>query len=797
MPIPAPDNAVSVNISNEPRRPSNEEVEAEEKSILQSIKDGATAVGQAITGYGVPIEYPELLEITDIQDGSLGLTDEIIASQVHLIRDDRGKAERLGEIFKDDARFGGIYEDRFGLPMMMWNDIPYYINKPGLTEQDLNTTIGEIAKYAPAGRFVKGAKGALSTALRGLGAYGATETVSQAGEAALTPETTARNQRSIQDVGEEIGLATGISVAADVAGPPLVKGFTRGVIDPAKAGVRQTGQLARAGVEALETATQGLFPRMTPEVLQNSKYPLTVGQRTSPPPTGPSPRMTEQLSREDELRMAAQGRGTDQIRGFDQRQLEEVTSDAMEMIDEYGSGIPGLQDDLSLTPVRAAEEAQGTVTARAGELKEKAGAAYEAVKTADQPPVMTADGVRQTVDELLDIYPQIVGPSQLVNTPILKAEVDRLRKLRRILQNPRFKDQSLERLHDYQKSLSQIKNQAAPGSPEQVALIKMKEALDNAIFEGIESGIMRGSPEVLEQLQNATGLYRQYMGLTGRGAGQNQAQRTANRLLEQLSSRDYTPVQVANFLFGHNRFNPNQAVPLMLDKLKEILPAEEYARVTQLIKDGILARAFTNRQGSVSRKAVVDNFNDVFEKQKSIINKLFSEDELARLRQFREDVLPTVWAETRGNPSGTSYALLSMANRRGLLSRIPIYGSALAEGITETRQFAESAEATRQTLRSLQTPIFSETTAGILRQNLVPEESEEGQFTELSPVDRSRIEQRIEDISANDVSLAPTFEPLPMTPTGGGSPAMISPTLIPSEDDRQIAMRQQGIAGLV
>ena len=394
-----------------------------------------------------------------------------------------------------------------------------------------------------------------------------------------------------------------------------------------------------------------------------------------------------------------------------------------------------------------------------------------------------------------------MGPSQLVNTPILKAEVDRLRKLRRILQNPRFKDQSLERLHDYQKSLSQIKNQAAPGSPEQLALIQMKEALDSAIFEGIESGIMRGSPEVLEQLQNATGLYRQYMGLTGRGAGQNQAQRTANRLLEQLSSRDYTPVQVANFLFGHNRFNPNQAVPLMLDKLQEALPAEEYARVTQLIKDGILARAFTNRQGSVSRKAVVDNFNDVFEKQKSIINKLFSEDEIKRLRQFREDVLPTVWAETRGNPSGTSYALISAATRRGLLGRIPVVGSRLDEMISrparETEELVEGLEATRQKVRGLRTPIFSQATQGVLRQNLLTDQDEEGPFNNLPADERARIEQRMNDISANDVSLAPTFEPLPMTPTGGGSPAMMSPTLIPSEDDRQIAMRQQGIAGLV
>ena len=791
MAIPAPPNAVGIQIDVSPRKPQDDEIAAEEKSILQSIRDGAGAIGRAITGAGVPIEYPELLEITDIQDGSLGLADEIIASQVHLIRDDRGKAERLGEIFKDDARFGGIYEDKFGLPMMMWNDIPYYINKPGLSEQDMNTFAGEIAKYAPAGRFLKGATGALSTALRGTAAYTATEAAAQAGEAALTPQTTAEKKRSLTDVGQEIGTSTLIGVGADVLAPPALRAAGTGV----KAAARQAG-------EAAEQVAEFVFPRMTPEILQESKYPLTVGQRTAPAPSGPSPRMTEQLSKEEELRMAPQGAGTDVVRGFDERQLREIEADAMQMIDEFGSGVPGLQDDLGLAPVRAAEEAQSTVAQRAAQLKEESGALYEAVKAADEPPVMTADGVRQTVDQMLDVYPQIVGPSQLVNTPILKAEIDRLRKLRKLLQNPRFGDQSLDRLHDYQKSLSQIKNQAAPGSPEQLALIKMKEALDQAIFEGIESGIMRGSPEVLEQLQNATGLYRQYMGLVGRGGAGNQAQRTANRLLEQLSSRDYTPVQVANFLFGHNRFNPNQAVPLMLDKLQEALPAEEYARVTQLIKDGILARAFTNRQGSVSRKAVVDNFNDVFEKQKSIISKLFSEDELARIRQFRDDVVPTVWAETRGNPSGTSYALISAANRRGLLSRIPIKGDEIAEGVMRGRQLAEGVEATRQTIRSLQTPVFSQSLQGILRQNLLTDEGEDGQFTELSPADKARMEARLNEIGQSDSAMAlPEFDALPILPSPLGilpqTMSGMASTLLPNEDDREIAMRQQGIAGLV
>lgn len=788
MPVTLPEGLTPVKTNDEPRKVSGAEKQEEERNILQRMKDGASSLVAAATGVGASIEFPEILEISDIQLSDL--SDFILASQVHLIRDDRGKAERLGQIFRDDKRFGGVFEDRFGLPMMMWEDIPYYINKPGMSETDLNSLAGEITKYIPAGRFLKGAKGALSTALRGLGGYTATEAAFVAVDAALTPRTTAERERSLGETAADIGIATGIGVAADVLAPPALRGISSAV----KAGARKAGETA-------EKISEAVFPRMTPEVLQESKYPLTIGQRTAPTQTGPSSRMTEQLTREDELRNASQGPGSDVIRGFDDRQLQLVTDDATQLMDEYGSGIPGLQDDLNLTPNRAAEEAQSTVSQRAEQLGEESSAAYEAVKAVDQPPVMTADGVRQTVDELLNTYPKIVGPSQLVNTPILKAEVDRLRKLRRILQNPKFKDVSLQRLHDYQKSLGQIKNQAAPGSPEQVALIKMKEALDRTIFEGIESGIMRGSPEVLEQLQNATGLYSKFMGLTGKGVGKTQAQQTANRLLEQLSNRDYTPVQVANFLFGHNRFNPNQAVPLMLDKLQKTLPAEEYARVTQLIKDGILARAFTNRKGSVSRKAVVDNFNDVFERQKAIIKKLFSEDEIARLRQFRKDVLPTVWAETRGNPSGTSYALISAATRRGLLSRIPVVGAKLDEMIAlparETGELAEGHEATRQTVRGLRTPVFSQAIQGVLRQSILTDQDEEGPFNLLPADERARIEQSMNDISANDVSLAPVFEPLPITPTGGGAPAMMSPTLIPSENDRQIAMRQQGIAGLV
>ena len=43
----------------------------------------------------MPIEFPELPELTDLEDDSGGFFDEMVASQINFIRDDRGKAERI------------------------------------------------------------------------------------------------------------------------------------------------------------------------------------------------------------------------------------------------------------------------------------------------------------------------------------------------------------------------------------------------------------------------------------------------------------------------------------------------------------------------------------------------------------------------------------------------------------------------------------------------------------------------------------------------------------------------------
>ena len=306
---------------------------------------------------------------------------------------------------------------------------------------------------------------------------------------------------------------------------------------------------------------------------------------------------------------------------------------------------------------------------------------------------MTPEGVTTIARNMLDQLPEMgITPMQVVDGP-LSREVTRLKRIINLSQDPRFKDQALATIHGYQKSLGQSIRQAERGSPDQAALIRMKRVLDDSIYEGIERGFITGDQEVLDQLRGASELYRQYAGLTGQLSVANSNRRAANKILETLSNNDYTPQQVTNLLFGHNKFAPNQSVPLVLSELKRSLPEAEYIQVERLLKDGILTRAFSGRGGEITRTAVVNNFNDVFNKQRAIIDILFSPEEIARIRAFRQDVLPTLWAEIKQNPSGTGYTVLGALARQQMLSfpnpLVRAGATKFLSGLDEARIFLE------------------------------------------------------------------------------------------------------------
>lgn len=713
MAIPLPKGAVGASASKRAESENEEDLTLDEQ-IEEGIEEFTTNLSElpenllTVSDDG-ELEFPNVPSATEIS--SVGFFESLIPNiEGMFVRDDFGKAEIIEKAFKGDKRFGGIYKDKYANPMLVWEGAPYYVNKPGFGLPDLGTFTGEIIKYLPATKFVAGAKNIAQTIARGLPTYSATETAGQALESVLTPETTRAKSKTAGDIAKESATAGVVGTGVDVLLPPVAKPIVQGV----KAVTREGAKQARK-----------VFPDFIPEkvlskaVLQKSKYPLTQGQRTAPlPERGPTEKVTTQLEIEDVLRHAP---STDEagsliIRGFDEKQLDQIRADATELQQEFGSGTMSGLRSVEIPPA-AAESIQNIGVAQSQALKERAKLAYQTVKEADMQPIMTREGILQTSKNIIDMITKGgdeglgITARELADMPLLRRELEYLKKISKIAGNTRFKGQPLRVLHGYQKSLNRAARSAQQGSPEAMALNRIKGMVDSAIFDGIEKGIMAGDEAILQELKSATELYKQYMNLIGKGGGKDTQEKAANRILQMITNPNSTPPQIVNALFGHAKFNPNQSMILVIDKLKNNLPDGTAEEVMALLKDGILEKAFSGSgKSGLTRTNIVNNYDDIFVKNRKIIEAIFTPQEIKKIQAFRQNVLPTLWAEIKLNPPGSGYAVLSGMARTGLLNYsrlLPIVGQSTVPAIKQMRSTSTAMDAIRQQVNRMNRPLFS------------------------------------------------------------------------------------------
>jgi hypothetical protein len=680
--------------------------EEDDSTLLEKVQEIPSALIDAATGEGQEIEFPEIPEASDMGGDAPGLIEGLIPNiKIFLARDDVGKSEIMEKSFKGDERWGGRFQDKFGNPMIVWNGQPYYVNKPGFSSQDFGTFVGETIKMLPAA-MISGGPTVLSTIFRGIPTYAATEAGSQALESQLTPETTKAKDRSAGDIATDVATATGVGVAADVVLPPALKLAGRAAMAPVRGAANVAGvQLPR-------------FMRPTPN--QSSPYIMTQGQRSGElpnPETGQLDTLaSSDLAREDILRRSAgvDAGASDQLRGFDRRQLDQIRGDAEDLRSRMGSGDPMVAGALD-TPTAAAEGIQSAAQRAAQEIKTRAGQSYKAVDEAVNQPVLSQRGLMETASDAIAMLRKQVGPAMRAEMPNLSKQMKKLEKLVKIAQNPNFKGAPLKAIDDYQRALNiQIEKAMSVGgnAAEGRALTMLKNQLNEAYNTAIERGLMFGDQSVIDQLQQSRQIYTKYMGLTGKQSSKNPSVRAANKILEMITNTEANPKQVVGALFGHNKFAPANAVPTVIRKLKSTLGegSAEYKEIIGLMKDATLERAFagTGRSG-VTRTNIVNNYKDVFEKNKAVINELFSKEELAQIAKFRNDVMPTLWAEIKLNPSGTATTILGELGRGGLLNTvagIPGAGGAVKaiEGGFERREVQRIVQ---QYLDRAKAPLFS------------------------------------------------------------------------------------------
>ena len=294
-------------------------------------------------------------------------------------------------------------------------------------------------------------------------------------------------------------------------------------------------------------------------------------------------------------------------------------------------------------------------------LKKQASNLYKKVTNSKdvtgQPSVLVNE---QSVD---DVVTKIIDSAEISSlTPEVLKQMPKLNTAINVIKNDLSKAKNLQEVHNIQKSINKLLRNAEKG--EAVDIGKIKSAVDEEVFNNLDNAFLIGDTQVINDLKKATTLYKDYIGLTGQAKTKDLAKRKVNSILQKITTENLSPQQVANVLFGHNKLNNPSEMVQVLNKLEAVLPANARDQIMNGLKDGILAKAFMGKDplknNVVNRTSIVKNYNAVFNEGKELVERLFTKDELEAIKVFRDKVIPTIAAEQKINPSGTSYMLTTM-----------------------------------------------------------------------------------------------------------------------------------------
>jgi hypothetical protein len=681
-------------------------------------------------------EFMDMKEISEIDSSSINKLDMFDKAfwqnlSGYAVDSPWEKAEIYKNAFDEYPEWGGVRADKYNNPILLWNDEPYYINKPGISAMDVGEFTSELVKYIPASKWVQGGKSLISRLKRGFLGYGGTETISEIIEKQLAPEVNRQTQKTMTGLATDVAIPTAIGMAADVVVPPALKYGGKAIKGATRAGIKGVEKLS---APKYQPAVQAAADAFKPKTQVTSKYPLTVGQQTGD---------LQQLKSEDIFRRA----GPSIIRDFDETQLNLIIKDAEELRNVMGSGDPLISqaDDVGMA---VGERVQTIVGDAAENLKSQAKSGYNFVKELDDT-ILNVPYSKNLGKDLVNTIKSEVDADTLKMLPNLSNVLKRMEKLAKTGKFVTKKgSQNVNDLWSLQKQLNVLADNAGPGN-ERNLIKKLKRQLDGEVYKGIDSGFISGNADILQNLKNSTGMYAQYMGLTGESWAKTAPEKKANLILKKLTNSQIAPKEVVESLFGHAKFNTKSEMKIVLEKLNKLIPEEQMVEVKALMKDAILTKAFTNRTGKMTRKSIVDNFNNIFVKNKFIVDELFSPDEILKIKSFRDEVMPTLAAEINTNPSGTAFTLVAALENMGLISwtRAVWPLREMREGLQEIGERARMLEATKQFLLRFDNPLLgSVPAANIMRESVEGEEQ-----LDTNPLDE---EDTIEFNIQDDMSLS-------------------------------------------
>lgn len=614
----------------------------DDRSFIDKVGDAASGAVDFVTGRdrGGSSDIPELGNINVAGTlKNLKMAAGFVATPDENARMDIVRSAVPGTEFKQDEHGNTI--------VVLPDGREAFMNKPGFSLQDFNDLASSIVKFLPAARL-GGTAANISTR--------AAITGTASGATSVGEDLLGQAFGSEQEIDEvRAGLTALLGSFSELGGAAVNKLVTRFRSKPS---LFQNNTLTAEGRQAVEalgfnaddvtarlaqsverTARSAVDPRAAKAVAEADSFdfPLTQGQATG---------NFKQIATEEGLRSSG-NKGGDIIRAFDGRQNVR----ALGVVDD-------LQNDLvsatGRAPVRSQAEAGGLLREGIERAERSLGQQIDAAYTAASgfEAQLNKDAIKQfskVAGDFLEQEGRVIDKALTPST---------LRVLTDLKNLPKITDAktgvNLKRIEIVRRRINQWIGAAANPTDRSNSIL-LKGHLDGFIDDAFDNALFSGDEAALGALKNARQLRREYAmqfgkeGVRGRDAGRQ----TVAKILEEQP----TDEGVINYIFGQSTLFGQKDAAKSAAHLKNLLgeSSSEFAALKEAAFMRFTKASISN--GQFSPQKFVTAVDKSFDNNPTLLKELFTRQELAELRRFRNVVNRTISPHKATNRSGTAGAI--------------------------------------------------------------------------------------------------------------------------------------------
>jgi hypothetical protein len=543
-------------------------------------------------------------------------------------------------------------EDAQGNPYVVINNKPFYTNKTGLSPVDAIGFGGDLLAFLPVGRMASMAK---NVATR-LGIAGLTSGAISTGK-----------EFGAQLLGSEQQLDT-TKIALDAAfggGGQLVGDALTTFIRNRKPVFNASGnisaqfsdELKKAGInindfgskgqEVLVSAYKNLGSSFSKEAervtgaarsAEAGGIPLTAGQSTGD---------FRQIAKEEAMRQGGRG-------GIAQKIVQKFDEGQKAAIGQKATTIG--QEIAPASTTGTQSEAGGMLfeTLR-GKQKELKGAVAKSYDETDLRSLAIPTATTSTLtSKISDAIKQGDFILNEVNTPAAANAYSSLVNIIPKVDKANVTQINLKSLESTRRSLGQYYKAAANDADRNAVSILTKQ-FDDWLDDTVTKGLASGDLDQLAKLKEARALSKDYFNKFK--VDPRSADVDAQKVIEKIISKDLTPVETMNYLFGAAKLGDNQTAVRTAKKYKEIF-GEASPEFDEFRKAAYL-RLVQDTQGNIKPASKIIGEVDelILGRGSALAKEIFTPEQVKSLRDFRSAISKTVTPAEATNPSKTGYEI--------------------------------------------------------------------------------------------------------------------------------------------